>query len=261
MPYVIGAVVLIALRFGLVGVLLLAAVAGAGYLQRARIVRLLDRLPAGLRAGLRGRPSRTAGTGAAGASAFARARELRTPTVRIATALGIPTQAERTASQYEAGGKGEKAAAAHLAPLKREGWTLLYDRRLPRGHANIDLLAISPRGRVYVVDPKQWTATLPLSVQAGRLMRGRRDVTGWLDGLKHETATVSEHLRVRAVPVVVMVGGAVPAGEQLRVDGIRIIAAVDACSALRRLDRAGVPTPRPQDFAARAARIFPPYAA
>ncbi|MEW2568379.1 nuclease-related domain-containing protein [Streptomyces sp. NPDC047070] len=251
MPYVIAAAVLVAFRFGLAGVLFLAAVGGVGYMQRARIFRLLERLP------VQPRP-RKASTDA-GASAFARARELRTPTVRIATALGIPTQAERTARNYEAGGKGEQAVAELLAPLEDDGWKFLYDRRLPRGRANIDILALSPRGHVYVLDPKNWTARFPLSVQAGRLMRGERDVTDWLDGLKHETATVDQHLGAGSIPVAVMVRDAVAAGEQLRIDGIRIVAAVDVCSALRRLDGRLVPRPRPSDFAAHAALTFPPY--
>jgi len=76
----------------------------------------------------------------AGASAAARARQLRTPVVRVATALGIPTQRGRQAANWDAGAEGERRTATRLQELAREGWTVLHDRALPTGRANVDHL-------------------------------------------------------------------------------------------------------------------------
>ncbi|MFE3853412.1 nuclease-related domain-containing protein [Streptomyces griseorubiginosus] len=196
--------------------------------------------------------------GGAGASATARARQLRTPAVRIAEAFGIRTQAGALAARSEAGAEGEQRTAVRLAPLTRRGWTILHDRALPRGHANVDHIAISPTGVVLVLDTKRWSARYPITVQHGRLHHGHRDVTDRLAGLRHEAATVAEVLRTTVVPVVLMDGPALVA-EQLELDGIRIIAAADArrlLPAIARTQRSRIPRPR---IAADADRLLPPY--
>lgn len=202
-------------------------------------------------------PTRTR-PGRPGASAAARARRLRTPAVRIAAALGYSTRRGRLADRYAAGAAGEEYVARLLARLEREGWQFLYDRALPHSDANVDVIAISPRGIVYILDPKQWSARHRLRVVDGRLLHGQRDVTARLGGLKYETRQVARLLDVRPVPVVVMVG-ALTRGLQLRVDGIRIVPADDVCDVLRRLDAQQAPQQRRPDFMAAAARALPPY--
>lgn len=245
---------------GLAGVLFLVAAAAAAYIQRARLTRLARTLHLPAIARLL-RPSSTRGAGEAGASSFARARALRTPWVRLLTAIGISTRAERLASKCEAGGKGEQAAAAFLAPLLREGWVFLYDRRFPRGNANVDILAISPRGGVYNLDPKWWSAQARYRLQVvdGRLMRGERDITGWLDGVRYETKMINRLLSVQAVTVLLMVGDVLAPGERLRVAGVRMIPAADACTYLRALDREQLPRQRGPQFVDVAARLLPSY--
>lgn len=193
----------------------------------------------------------------AGASADARARELRTPLVRLATAAGIPTQAEALAKRSETGAVGERYVADLLAPLLSEGWIILADRRLPRGEANIDLLAISPRGRVYVLDPKKWKAKRRLYVHGGRLIHGKADVSNRMRGLLYETGTVERLLGVKAVPVAVMVGP-LHRGTQLRFRGIRLVPALDICDVLRGLDRQHLPNGRTRQLADTAKRLLPP---
>lgn len=196
--------------------------------------------------------------GGAGASAAARARELRTPAVRIAETLGIRTQAGALAARSAAGAEGEQRTAVRLAPLTRRGWTILHDRALPRSRANVDHLAISPTGIVLVLDTKRWSARYPVTVDHGRLHHGHRDVTDRLAGLRHEAATVAEVLGTHVVPVVLMDGPALHA-ELLELDGIRIIAAADArrlLPAIARAQRSRIPRPR---IAADAARLLPPY--
>ncbi|MEH0402883.1 nuclease-related domain-containing protein [[Kitasatospora] papulosa] len=165
-----------------------------------------------------------------GASAAARARQLRTPLVRLADLLGIDTQAGRLARRCDAGAEGERRAAARLEDLLRDGWTILYDRALPRSRANVDALAISPTGAVFLLDPKKWTGRFPLSVRAGRLWHGEVDVTDRLDGVLHERDTVARLLTVKVTPIVSMEGPQLvgPHGRpatQLEFRGIRIVPA------------------------------------
>ncbi|MDT7847224.1 nuclease-related domain-containing protein [Streptomyces justiciae] len=193
----------------------------------------------------------------AGASAAARARQLRTLAVRLAELFGIRTQAGALADRFEAGAEGERRTARRLAPLRLRGWTLLHDRALPYGRANVDHLAISPRGVVLVLDTKRWSARWPVSVQAGRLLHGGRDVTHRLDGLQHEASTVAGVLGVPVIPVAVIDGPALR-GEPLELDGVRIIPAEYAARRLRTLAAAHRGYGR--RIADQADRLLPPYA-
>lgn len=195
-----------------------------------------------------------------GASADTHARALRTPRVRLANLLGIPTDQGRLADRYAAGGVGERRTAALLAPLADSGWTILHDRALPTGRANVDHLAISPAGMVAVLDSKEWTGRYRLRVVRGRLHHGDRDVTDRLAGIRHGTRTVSRELGCTATPLVVVHGAPVEGGE-LDVNGLRIIPADRAVDVLRSLahDYRASANPPGQHPARRAARLFPPY--
>ena len=195
----------------------------------------------------------------AGASSRARARQLRTPLVRLATAVGIETEAARLADRCEAGAVGEERVAALLEELTAAGWTVLPDRALPSSNANVDLLVFSPEGVVFNVDAKQWSARsrYELTVRDGRLMHGKRDLTGRLRGLTYETRTLTNLLGVRVHSVAAVIGP-LPAGAELRVDGVRIIPAADLCSVLRRLDRETIPQQRAARLIDTASRLLPP---
>jgi len=211
------------------------------------------RIPTRIRSWLR---SRRHGPGA---SAAARARQLRTPAVRIADRLGIPTQRSRDADRWEAGAEGERRTALRLRELESEGWTVLHDRALPGSRANLDHLAVSYSGVVFVVDTKRWSARWPVAVRDGRLFHGDRDVTNRLNGVRHETAAVADALRrrFRVVPLVLVDGPSFD-GWPLLLDDIHIVPADEACHRLRALART-----RPAydgDVVARAVReLFPPY--
>ncbi|WP_284576724.1 nuclease-related domain-containing protein [Streptomyces sp. 2P-4] len=192
----------------------------------------------------------------AGASAAAEARRLRSPLVRLADLMGVETARGRRADQWTAGAVGERTTAARLAPLTREGWTVLHDRALPTGRANLDHLLISPAGVVVVGDTKRWSARYPLTVRNGRLMHGDHDVTDRLRGLRHETRTVAKTLDCPAIPLVFMDGPPIPAG-QLLFDGIRIVPADQAITALRAIARRH--RARGAHPGRRAAALFPPY--
>ncbi|MFE9127753.1 nuclease-related domain-containing protein [Streptomyces sp. NPDC007148] len=194
----------------------------------------------------------------AGASAAARARELRTPLVRLATLVGIETTAERKAANYDRGAEGERLVDAMLGPLRAEGWMFLPDLRMPRGGANIDILAFSPLGGVYVLDPKNWSARHRLHVSQGRLFRGGLDVTSRMDSLGNQARTVSRLLSVRAVPIAVMVGP-LQSGMQIRLNTIWIVPAEDLCDVLRLLDRQYLPHGGQARLVDTATRLLPPY--
>ncbi|WP_328638399.1 NERD domain-containing protein [Streptomyces canus] len=182
---------------------------------------------------------RTPTTGA-GASAERHARALRTPLVRLADTLGVQTKAGKRAGNFKAAAVSEARVGALLDQLISEGFTVLHDRWL-RGK-NVDHIVIGPFGDVTVGDTKWWSPRYgALTVRAGRLFHGRRDVTEWLDGLRWEAREVSRLLGgVRVRKVVFMYGGARllgpdghPVGELL-VDGIRIVPADQAPAVLRR---------------------------
>ncbi|MGW3971162.1 nuclease-related domain-containing protein [Streptomyces ardesiacus] len=192
----------------------------------------------------------------AGASADAHARELRTPLVRLATAVGIPTRAEARARRFEIGAQGERQVAALLAPLVEEGWVILADCALPRGEANVDLLAIGPHGLVAVVDAKKYERHR-LRVSGNRLMYGQQDVSGRMRGLLYEARTVSNLLSVPVVPVAAVVGPMLR-GTQLRFRGIRLVPAEDTADILRGLDRQHLTTTPARRLADTARRLLPP---
>lgn len=192
----------------------------------------------------------------AGSSAAAQARRLRTPLVRLADLVGIQTVRGRQAQQWAAGAAGEKATAARLKSLARQGWTVLHDRALLTGRANVDHLVISLTGVVFVVDSKRWSARFRLRVVAGRLLHGNHDVTERLRGIRHEARSVAKALGCPVIPIVSMEGAPVDGGE-LVIDGIRIVPADRLVPTLRALGRRkGACGQHPGQ---RAARLFKPY--
>ncbi|MFF3730405.1 nuclease-related domain-containing protein [Streptomyces sp. NPDC002476] len=197
-------------------------------------------------------------TPGAGASANARARQLRTPAVRIADALNIPTQRGQEAGRYAVAAEAEQRTADRIDPLRREGWTILHDRALPTGRANVDHLAISPTGIVIMPDTKRWTARYRVHTRGGRLFHGDRDVTDRLNGLRHEARTISSVLGVPVIPLVVMDGGAPIEGGELTYDGIRIVPAERAPAVLRSIGSTRTSRDA-RAIAALATSNFPPY--
>ncbi|MGX1514013.1 NERD domain-containing protein [Streptomyces collinus] len=198
----------------------------------------------------------------AGASADRHARALRTPLVRLADALGIETAAGARAGRFAVAAAAEARIGALLDQLQADGFAVLHDRDL---HGkNIDHLLIGPRGDVTVGDTKAYTARYPLTVRDGRLYRGRRDITGWLDGLQWEAREVSRRLGNVPVRKLVIVEGAAlldadgrPVTE-LRLGGIRIVPAARAVETLRRTAR--IPGQRSRtELTALAEHALPPH--
>lgn len=76
------------------------------------------------------------------------------------------------AAKWRRGAEGERRTAQLLAPLRRLGWTVLHDRRIPGSAANIDHLVVGPTG-VWVIDSKSWRGRIKV-LGDGRLWYGRR---------------------------------------------------------------------------------------
>lgn len=192
----------------------------------------------------------------AGASAAAQARRLRSPLIRLANLAGIPTKRGRQADQWAAGAAGERATRARLQPLARQGWTVLHDRALPTGPANLDHLLISRTGVVFLVDSKKWSARYRLRAVGGRLLHGDHDVTERLSGIRHGTRTVADALACPVIPIISMDGPPIDGG-QLVIDGIRIVPADHLAPLLHTLGRSKAATgPHPGPL---ATRLFKPY--
>jgi hypothetical protein len=117
-------------------------------------------------------------------------------------ALRDPPQHETAFMQ---GARGEAALAASLEKRTARGpVVLLYDRRMPGGQGNIDILAVAPSG-IYVIDAKDHkgkvSITTPLFGPAKLRLAGR-DRTHLLDGLDRQVAAVRVALGERDVPPV-----------------------------------------------------------
>jgi hypothetical protein len=98
---------------------------------------------------------------------------------------------------FRRGEQGELAVAAYLERRTRNGPTiLLHDRRMPRGHGNIDHLAVAPAG-VFVIDAKRYrgkVGAVDRGFQGERLFVNGRDRTKIVDGLDRQVKVVREAL-------------------------------------------------------------------
>lgn len=116
------------------------------------------------------------------------------------------------------GAKGEQAVGARLG--KVPGVTVLHDRRIPGGTANIDHIAIGPSG-VFVIDTKSVAKGRVAARKVGpiwnrgptQLFVGGRNRTSFVEGLGRQLEAVSwalqgvpEAMGVPIRPMVVIVG-------------------------------------------------------
>jgi hypothetical protein len=99
---------------------------------------------------------------------------------------------------FRKGAQGELAVAAYLERRTEKAPTiLLHDRRMPRGHGNVDHLAVAPAG-VFVIDAKRYrgkVGAVDRGFQGERLFVNGRDRTKVIDGLDRQVKVVREALR------------------------------------------------------------------
>ena len=93
--------------------------------------------------------------------------------------------------RWAAGARGEELVAESLA-RRCPDVPILYDRRMPRSRANIDLIAVAGSG-VYVVDVKRYRGKVEVRTppfRESKLRIAGRDETKLIDGLHRQVEVV-----------------------------------------------------------------------
>jgi len=94
-------------------------------------------------------------------------------------------------ANWDTGAASEEALAVHLA-MTCPDVIVLHDRRMPRGRANIDHLAVAPSG-VFVIDAKRYKGKIevrkPFFGDSRLFIRGR-DKTKLVEGLARQREAV-----------------------------------------------------------------------
>jgi hypothetical protein len=101
---------------------------------------------------------------------------------------------------WQKGARGETILGTRLDTLIEQGVQVLHDRRIPGTKANIDHIAVGPRG-VFVIDAKHYAGAPSLRVSGGlfearrvRLMVGTRDCTHLVGGVHRQVSLVENAL-------------------------------------------------------------------
>ena len=101
---------------------------------------------------------------------------------------------------WQKGAHGETILGRRLDTLTQQGVQVLHDRRIPGTKANIDHIAVGPRG-VFVIDAKRYTGAPSLRTSGGlfeprreRLMVGTRDCTHLVGGVHRQVSLVENAL-------------------------------------------------------------------
>ncbi|MBW4033324.1 MAG: NERD domain-containing protein [Acidobacteria bacterium] len=148
-------------------------------------------------------------SGVAGASAqreFEKRKTKRETRIRTAhphlggLMLALSDEPQSTRA-WATGARGEVVLGARLDKLRERGISVLHDRRIPGTKANIDHIAVGPRG-VFVIDAKKYTGGPSLRVEGGlfrprteSLIVGSRDQTKLVHGVQRQVSLVESALR------------------------------------------------------------------
>lgn len=203
----------------------------------------------------------------AGQSAGQRAAALRAQAVprglkrRFLALVGMDRAGARLAAEaacWEAGLVGEQRTAALLAPLAREGWQVLHDRRMPGAdRANADHVLVAPSARVLLVDSKMWHRRARVRVVGGQLAHGNVGKAKEVDTLLFETRLAERALGGAVTPLIAMHNAPVDGGGFI-VRDVPVVPADRLVELLRR--NAGAPDPvRARALAERARQVLPRY--
>lgn len=164
---------------------------------------------------------------------------------------------------WRKGALGERRTARMLRPLTRRGYTVLHDRALPYGRANVDHLVIGPTG-VFVVDTKNWNKKRRVT-RRGRYVRvGRTSGDTAVGSVIYEAGRVGEVLAaavgrpVEVVPVVAIHGATVPVLRIMRVSGVPLLRASQVRGWIAR-QRGGLSAPQVAEISSAAEGLLPPY--
>jgi hypothetical protein len=163
------------------------------------------------------------------------------------------------ADNWDLGAAGEEETARILSALERRGWTILHDRRIPGSRANLDHIAIGPRGQVVVVDSKNRRpspgAVLRLSPDSEGLRYGDHNWSKIVTAVQGEVRKARGEMLVEPSAVVVIHGVEFGSMPVMRCDGVLV---VRPDKLVERLEL----EPRVTDkswIASHLDRTFPPY--
>lgn len=126
----------------------------------------------------------------------------------VGTALVIALGAfvaPHSITAWRTGSVGEERTAVWLAPLRREGFVVIHDRKIPASRANIDHVVIGPPG-VFVIETKNIAGRLEIDDDDIRIA-GRR-VAAVDEVLREAQATyraLATYLQPRGLGVVAVV--------------------------------------------------------
>ncbi|AZS06731.1 hypothetical protein HOU95_gp076 [Streptomyces phage Hiyaa] len=121
------------------------------------------------------------------------------------------------------GARAEYRTGRQLNRLKREGWGVLHDRRIPRSRANLDHVLVHPSGEFLVyVDTKAWHAKKAIvRVNQGRLMYGPWSQAQKVETVAWEASRLQELIGLPTYAVIAVDGGKVNGGT-LIFNGVRV---------------------------------------
>ena len=132
------------------------------------------------------------------------------------------------------GAKAEWRTGRQLNKLKRDGWGVLHDRRVPRSRANLDHVLVHPSGEFLVyVDTKAWHAKKAIiRVNRGSLMYGPWSQSSKAETVAWEASRLQEIIGLPTYAVITVDGGKVNGGNLI----FRGVHVVESASLLQTLD-------------------------
>ncbi|MFD0887865.1 nuclease-related domain-containing protein, partial [Streptosporangium algeriense] len=188
----------------------------------------------------------------------------------VAVAVGVADTVVRWRTHeavrtWRKGAIGERRTARLLRPLERRGYTVLHDRALPHGRANVDHLVIGATG-VFVVDSKNWAKERRLT-RRGRYVRvGRSSGDQLVRAVVYERQAVAAALAqslgrpVEVTPVLAIHGTRMPLLRVTKVEGVPLLQAPQVRGWIGR-QPARLSAAEVAQLAAVADRVLPPYTA
>lgn len=115
------------------------------------------------------------------------------------------------------GARAEYRTGRVLNRLKREGWGVLHDRRVPRSRANLDHVLAHPAGDLlFYIDTKAWHAKKAIiRIDRGRLMYGPWSQANKVETVAWEASRLADLTGMRVIPIIAVDGGKVNGGSLL----------------------------------------------
>lgn len=200
---------------------------------------------------------------AAGGAALGSGGLVRDATVSLAAGavIGVGTAAWRArrpsgAARWIQGAKAEERTARILKPLRRQGWWVTHDLKIPKSKANLDHVAVHPSGAFLVyIDTKAWhmksSGGQPADVKwvGRRLMYGGRfDNTSKMRTVEWEAERLAAETGLPVVPVIAVDGARVVGigGQEgfLKVEDTYIVGVGLLLDLLTRMGEQAKPSPR-----------------